>query len=62
MIVLSATSYGNDSEGLEGEVMTAMGFKVFKNQMFKAERGDKLMVWDPIDLPTDEAKSNFINE
>ena len=60
MIILSATSYGQDSEGLEGEVMNAMGLKVFKNQVFKEDRGDKPMIWEPVHLPTDEAKLTFI--
>ena len=46
LIGLTATTDSGDIEGTEALVMEAMGLKVFKNQIFKADRGDLAMYWE----------------
>lgn len=62
MIVLSATSDGGDSEGTEAEVLKVMGFKVFKNQIYKEDRGDQDIIWEEVELRSHEEQLLFIED
>lgn len=60
--MLSATSDGGDSEGTEAEVLKVMGFKVFKNQIFKEDRGDQEIFWEQVELGSHEELLAFVED
>ena len=62
VIVLSATSDGNDNEGTEAAVLKELGFRMYKNQIFKHDRGDKPVVWEEKEMADDESKLAFLKE
>ena len=62
MVLVSATTDNGDAEGLEGEILNELGFKVYKNQVFKNDRGDKPMDWQLINLENNDDKLDFIQK
>ena len=60
MIVLSATSDGGDAEGAEAAVLDKLGYRMFKNQIFKDDRNDQPIVWEEEEMADDESKLAFL--
>ena len=62
VILLSATSDNGDAEGSEAAVLQKLGFRMFKNQIFKDDRGDKPIIWEEKEMSGDESKLEFLKE
>ena len=62
VIMLSATSDNGDAEGSEAAVLQKLGFRMFKNQIFKDDRGDKAIIWEEEEMAGNESKLEFLKE
>ena len=43
-------------------MLAKLGFRMFKNQIFKDDRGDKAITWEEQEMESDESKLEFLKE